>query len=85
MHLAVGQPIVAVAGFQPATRGCEGLAHDAKRPPKKAAAGRIARPTKQARLRPHCTSAVTAWFLSWPREEHVARGRGMPRPYKGAV
>jgi hypothetical protein len=45
MHLAVGQPIVAAAGFQPAIRPRR-LEHDAKKPLQKAAAGRIARPTK---------------------------------------
>jgi len=52
MHLAVGQPIVAAAGFQPATPAAR-LEHDAKKPPRRRRRAGLP-PTKQAKLQPHC-------------------------------
>src|ERR1017187_5111597 len=54
MRLTVGQPILAAAGFQPALRGSKTRACP-KEPSEKAAAGKIACPTKLAELRPHYT------------------------------
>ena len=59
MRLTVGQPILAAAGFQPALRGSKTRASP-KEPSEKAAAGKIACPTKLAELRPHYTSGLTA-------------------------